>query len=63
MQRLQKNSTKKIATEATEKSQMKINLDTTDDQRQIQNIIRKQTLEETKIFTKNSIALKTLLTQ
>ena len=43
-QRLQRYSTDNLATEATEDSHMYIDLDTTSDQHQLQDIINKQTL-------------------
>ena len=56
-QRLQRYSIEKISTEATEDSHMEIYLDTTADQRQLQYIIKKQALEETKIFVGDYIVL------
>ena len=47
-QRLQKYSTEKIATESTVGSQMEIDTETTADRSQLQYLIKKQILEETK---------------
>ena len=63
-QRLQKYFTEKLATAATDKSHMDIDLETNADGHQLQDIIKKQTLEETKnIHRNNSIALRTLLAE
>ena len=48
MQCLQKYYTEKLATSATEGTQMDIDPETTTDKRQLQELIKKQTLEETK---------------
>ena len=63
MQRLQKYSTEKLATAATEGAQMEIDSKTTADRCHLQDHIKKQISEITKIFFCNLIALKTLLTQ
>ena len=47
-QRLQKYSTEKLATAATEDAQMEIDLEISAYRLQIQDLIKKQTLEETK---------------
>ena len=61
--RLHRYSTEKLSTTATEDSNMEIEPETTADRRQIHDLIYKQTLEETKIFVRNYIALNTLLTR